>query len=204
MGSEMCIRDSSQAQFRPISRLPLVSKILEKIAVRHWFLPFINNIDASQFAYLPRCGSGTTSALTIMYNSILRYLDSKSGAIRLLALDFSKAFDRLPFQSIIQSSIFLKLPKQAIAWLMSYVNNRCQCVSVNDKYSSWRVLPSGVPQGSILGPLLFSITLASLEPLFNNSRMIKYADDITLLHFVRSAADDLLQRELDNLSLIHI
>ena len=192
-------RPSSPAHFRPISRLCVVSKILEKLVVRHWFLPYIKNLDPSQFAYIPRQGSGTISALTLLYDDIVRYLDSKSGGVRLLSVDFSKAFDKLPFQTILKSCTSAGLPIQAINWLSSYLCDRRQCVSLHDSRSSWYSLPSGVPQGSIIGPLLFSITLASLHPIRSNSKMIKYADDISLVHFVRNASDDSLQDEFDNI-----
>ena len=192
-------KPSTPADYRPISRLPLASKILEKLVARHWVLPHIKNLDVSQFAYIPRQGSGTVSALTLLYDNITRYLDSKSGAVRLLTVDFSKAFDRLPFQTILRSCVSAGLPVQAINWLFSYLSDRRQCVSLHNDVSTWQFLPSGVPQGSIIGPLLFSITVASLRPLHNNSRMIKYADDISLLHFIRCPKDDLLQSEFNHI-----
>ena len=191
-------KPSSPAQYRPISLLPCVSKVLEKLVVRHWLLPYLKNFDVSQFAYVARPGSGTVSALTLMYNRILRYLDSSSGAVRLMTLDFSKAFDKLPFQTILRSCIKLKLPTRAIIWLSSYLTGRWQCVSFQNSASSWFSLPSGVPQGSIIGPLLFSIAVADLVPIHENTSVIKYADDITLLHFMRSVDDDFLQSEFNN------
>ena len=189
---------SLPCHFRPISLLPLVSKILEKLVVRHWILPYISDLDKSQFAYVPRSGSGTTSALTFMHNRIVSYLDARSGAVRLLALDFSKAFDTLPFDTIIQSCRKANIPSQAVNWISSYLNNRRQSVHFHGSSSLWRSLPSGVPQGSIIGPLLFSISASQLLPLHENSTVVKYADDITILHFMRNNEDDNLQSELNN------
>ena len=78
-----------------------------------------------------------------------------------------------------------------------FLFNRQQRVLWNNCYSPWSVIPSGVPQGSVLGPLLFTLVVNDLKPLFSNSCIIKYADDVSLLHFVRSSSDDHLQEEFD-------
>lgn len=149
--------------------------------------------------YIPRQGSGTISPLTLLYDNILRYLDGKSGVVRLLSVHFSKVFDKFPFQTILRSCIDGRLLTQFINWLYSYLNGRRQCVSLPNSISSWHSLPSGVPQGSKIGPLLFSITSSTLHPRHNNSRMIKYVDDVSLLHFLRSFNDGLLHNEFDHI-----
>ena len=78
-----------------------------------------------------------------------------------------------------------------------FLFNRQQRVFGNNCNSPWSVIPSGVPQGSVLGPLLFTLVVNDLKPLFSNSCIIKYADDVSLLHFVRSSSDDHLQEEFD-------
>lgn len=125
----------SPCHFHPISLLPLASKILEKLVVRHWLLSFISNLDASQFAYIPRSGSGTMSALTYMHNLIISYLDAKSGAVRLLSLDFSKAFDTLLFQTIIESCMKVNVPKQTTNWISSYLSGRRQYIRLHGSSS---------------------------------------------------------------------
>ncbi|MEL7309090.1 MAG: reverse transcriptase domain-containing protein [Pseudomonadota bacterium] len=129
----------------------------------------------------------------------MSFLDVKSGAVRLLAFDYSKAFDKLPHASIIKSCIKCRVPSQCVPWLISYLSGRRQRVVIGDDVSSWVSPQSGVPQGSILGPLLFCCVMADLSPIHDNSMLIKYADDITLLHSVRSSSDDRLQEEFDNI-----
>jgi hypothetical protein len=186
------------SDFRPISLLPVVSKVFEKLVARFWILPYIKHMDGSQFAYLPRIGSGTSTALTLIYDSIIRFLDSTSGAVRLMALDFAKAFDSLPHDAILRACVRCGLPSQTIQWLRSYLNDRSQCTRCSNSVSPWSSVPCGVAQGSVLGPLLFCISISSLNTVCHNSRIIKYADDVTLLHFMRNSYEDNLQAEFDN------
>jgi hypothetical protein len=161
-------------------------------------IPFIRQLDTSQFAYVPRIGSGTSTVLTLINNDIVRYLDGTSGVVRLLALDFAKAFDSLPHRTIIRDCIASGLPAQAVRWLHSYLSDRRQCTRIKDVLSAWSKVSSGVPQGSIIGPLLFCICISSLKAKYPNSHLFKYADDVTILHFLRDSNEDCLQLELDN------
>lgn len=193
-----CPNPRSPSNFRPISLLPIVSKVIEKLVARYWLIPFIKQLDSSQFAYVPRIGSGTSTVLTLINNDIVRYLDGTSGAVRLLALDFAKAFDSLPHRTIIRDCISCGLPIQAVRWLQSYLSDRQQCTRSKDVLSGWSSVTSGVPQGSIIGPLLFCICMSSLKAQCPNSRLLKYADDVTILHFLRDCNEDFLQLELNN------
>ena len=115
-----CSHPCDVSHFRPISLLPILSKVLERAAARHWILPHnFSSANPSQFAYIPGSGKGTTSVLTLMQHEILEFLDS-SGAVRLLSIDFAKTFDKIPHSGIIEASIRFRLPKEAISWLMSF------------------------------------------------------------------------------------
>ena len=92
------------------------------------------------------------------------------------------------------------MPTQAIQWLDSYLTNRRQRTKCNGSVSAWCSVPSGVPQGSVLGPLLFCISMSSLKAVCSNTRIIKYADDVTLLHFIRDSSEDCLQTEMDSVA----
>ena len=184
--------------YRPISLLPVISKVLEKLVYRKWFRTIIRKLDLQQFAFIPRIGQGTTTALTFLIHHILSFLDTP-GCVRLLMVDFSKAFDRLPHDVILSSLSTLNAPKELVIWISSYLAQRSQCVKIGDKRSAWFDAPSGVPQGSVLAPLLFAIAINDLRPICNNSVMIKFADDVCLLHFLRSSNDDDLHNELEHI-----
>jgi len=188
------------SDFRPISLLPILSKTLERLVVQKWISPHLSHGDKSQFAYLSLPGRGTTCATTLIYHSVLRHLDCDSGAVRLLSIDFAKAFDKLPHNSILSALVSYNIPAGVVLWVQDFLNCRLQRVCLGPTSSQWRPVPSGVPQGSVLGPLLFCAVISSLQPVFPNSKIVKYADDVNLLHFVRDHHEDRLQEELNNIT----
>ena len=191
-------RASVVSDFRPISLLPILSKVFERLVSKHFIVPYIRDkLRSSQFAYVAGPGSGTCCSLTLMYDRILHFLDAP-GAVRVLSIDFSKAFDKILHRNIINSAVAFSLPSRFINWLQSYLSYRFQCVRVYDIFSSWSEIRSGVPQGSVLGPLLFCMSIDKFTSVSPNSMCIKYADDVTILHFVRNSSADSLQLEWEN------
>ena len=186
--------------YRPISLLPIMSKVLEKIILRRFVKDFSSSIDPLQFAFVPRKGQGTVSALTFIVHKIVSFLDTP-GAVRLLTLDFTKAFDRVPHATILHALVRKGASKELVTWTKSYLAHRFQRVRVGDNISQPFHAISGVPQGSVLGPFLFALCIDDLQPKFHNTCFVKFADDVCVLHFIREKKDDLLSQEYDSISL---
>ena len=193
-------RPSNVGHYRPISLLPVLSKMLEKLVVKKFILPVVRDkVSSTQFAYISRPGSGTIPALILAYHRILEFLDSSSGAVRVLTVDFAKAFDSILHSRILSACKLFDIPVFVMEWVRCFLSSRKQRVVVDGTVSSWISISSGVPQGSVVGPVLFCLAVDSLSPVCANSAVIKYADDVTFLHFVRNVSDDALQCEWDNL-----
>lgn len=193
-------KPSSITDFRPISILPVVSKVFERLVSKKYVLPLIKDrVNPSQFAFIPRPGAGTTSALVLAQHHILRFLDTSSGAVRLMSVDLSKAFDKLPHPVIVSACQKFHLSPLIVKWVISFLSCRSQRVFYKNLFSKWCDVLSGVPQGSVLGPVLFALSVDEFSPSCSNTNLIKYADDFLFLHYVRNYVDDNLQNEWDHL-----
>ena len=175
-------------------------KVFERIVLTKFILPNVtSSIHPSQFAYVPRPGTGTTSPLVLLYHHILEFLDSSSGAVRVLSVDFSKAFDKLSHSAIVDACLRLGLNAVFIRWIRSFLCDRLQRVVCGNSVSPWVQISSGVPQGSVLGPILFCLVIDQLSPVCSNTKMVKYADDVVFLHFLPTPSSDHLQLEWNSL-----
>lgn len=168
--------------YRPISNLPFISKTLERVVSKQLTTYLQDNhlFNHLQSAY--RKHHSTETALLRVHNDILIALDSGYEVI-LLLIDFSSAFDTIDHQ-ILLNRLHSKfgITGPALAWFESYLSHRTQSVIVNNTKSSPSVLQYGVPQGSVLGPLLFTLYASPLEDLINSHDIdgMFYADDSQL------------------------
>jgi hypothetical protein len=179
------LKNPTISDYRPISLLPLISKAFERLVLKKWVFPVIvHKLDRWQFAFTPGPGKGCTNALTLIQHLTLSHLDEKSGAVRMLLVDLSKAFDKATRSSVISALDGLKISPLIIYWIHNYMSNRYQAVRINGNNSAWMEVTSGVPQGSVMGPVLFAAIMDELKPKCSNSSLIKYADDLTLLHYI--------------------
>ena len=164
--------------YRPVSILPAISKIFERLL----FCQINDFMDSKISKY--QCGFrnffSAQHCLILMLEKWRTSVDNKGCAGSLLT-DLSKAFDCLNHDLLIAKLEAYGFDYLSLNLISSYLSNRYQRVRINSSYSLWSEIITGVPQGSILGPLIFNIYLSDLFLFEMNSVIINYADDNTPL-----------------------
>ena len=186
--------------YRPITILPVASKILEK-CVHSQVLNYLEEnklLSDSQFGYRPH--RSTELAATLFLDNIRENMD-KGQLTGAIFIDLRKAFD-----TISHSLIVSKLPNYGISgiekeWFTNYLFAREQCVSVNGEQSSFKPVKCGVPQGSILGPLLFIMHFNGIVASLNNCKILMYADD-TVIYYSHKDIEVIEKKLQDDLASI--
>ena len=166
--------------YRPISLLSNISKLLEKLMYSrlYSFLNIYNCITELQFGF--RANHSTSHALVSITEQIREALDTGHFACGIF-IDLQKAFDTVDHDILVSKLDYYGVRGIAKSWFTSYLHNRKQFVSINGFNSSLKSINFGVPQGSVLGPLLFLICINDLNISVKNSVMHHFADDTNLL-----------------------
>lgn len=179
--------------YRPISKLCVIAKILERIvydqvysALKHAFSPF-------QHGFLR--GKSTVTNL-ILLNDFLTAAMDKGNQVDVIYTDYNKAFDRIDHFILLQKLNSMGIRGDLLRWFSSYLENRSQAVALHNYTSSWISVPSGCPQGSLLGPLLFTVYVNDIDACLRSSKLLCFADDMKIFAAI-SSLDDMSALQAD-------
>ncbi len=171
-GGDLSLMDN----YRPISKLCILSKILETLVNKQLtqYLNDYNILSSNQSGFCK--GHSTTTATLKVLNDIVESLDNKQHCVCLF-IDLSKAFDTVDHNILLDRLRWVGLSEHVMLWFTAYLKGRNQCVQVEGVRSDLLEVVKGVPQGSVLGPLLFSIYINCLDFNIDKARFHLYADD---------------------------
>ena len=185
--------------YRPISLTSHVIKMFEKILRKHivQFMNEQNLFNVNQHGF--RSGRSCLSQLLEQFDLILNILEDDANA-DVVYLDFSKAFDKVDHAIALQKIKNLGIDGEIYNWLESFLSARFQTVIVNGVKSDPQIVISGVPQGSVLGPLIFLILIGDIDKEVIHSSVKSFADDTRATKSVKSTEDvQQLQNDLDKI-----
>ena len=185
-------------KYRPVSLTSVVSKCLEGI-LRDRILKYLEDnklMSPRQFGFLPRSSTAM---------QLLEVMEKWSGSweshdpVDVIYLDFQKAFDKVPHYRLLEKTKRLGVSQEVVDWLWDFLTGRVQRVFVNGSGSGEVAVVSGIPQGTVLGPLLFLLYVNDM-PRIVRSDLLMFADDTKIFRPIRHPSDrEVLQEDLNAL-----
>ncbi|GAB1603590.1 hypothetical protein Ahia01_000640300, partial [Argonauta hians] len=191
---------SLPCNYRPVSLTSHLTKAFERVICSQIseFLETNSLLDPNQHGF--RSNRNCLTQLTRYIDDVLNSL-AQGSSVDALYLDFSKAFDKVDHHTLLNKLSQTGIRGKLLAWIEYFLTNRTQRVSVDGTLSGPANVTSGVPQGTVLGPLLFIIYINDITNSVEHSNIAIFADDSKLWRTIDGAADrDLLQRDLSSVN----
>ena len=186
--------------YRPVSILSVISKVLERVVYNQLegYLSDKNLLFDYQSGFRRKF---STETCLIHLTDFIRFQMDRSNLVGMLLLDLQKAFDTVDHSILLMKLEALGLNNSAVSWFASYLTDRHQLVDVSGTFSSSAPISCGVPQGSILGPLLFLVYVNDMSAVVKH-KLLLYADDSAILVTGKNkeSIENMLSSELDRVS----
>ncbi|KAJ0169577.1 hypothetical protein K1T71_013710 [Dendrolimus kikuchii] len=184
--------------YRGISILNTVAKVFERIVYKDLYPIISFSLPDRQHGFLKK--RSTITNLACFTDYVLKNMEG-GGQVDVIYTDFEKAFDRVDHNILIDKLNKLGVHGDLLRWLKSYLSCRSQAVVLGGYRSDFIKIPTGVPQGSHLGPLLYNAYIYDINDCLKNSEYLMYADDKKIFFRIKSEIDCLrIQSDLDCLS----
>jgi hypothetical protein len=192
--------DYLRTNYRPVSLLSCLGKILEKIVFKYVYNHFRDNflLTVWQSGFL--IGHSTVTQLIEIHTKFCKAV-SEGKEIKVVFLDISKAFDRVWHKGLLEKLSKFGIRGSLLDWFTSYLRDRIQRVIINGQCSEWTSIKAGVPQGSVLGPLLFLVYINDIVNVVKNCNIRLFADDTCLFIEIdnKDTAEELVNEDLNHI-----
>ncbi len=185
--------------YRPVALTSVVMKSFERLVLAYLKASTGPLLDPLQFAY--RANRSVDDAVNMGLHFTLQHLDRPGTYVRILFVDFSSAFNTIILDTLQNKLTQLSVPTSVCQWINSFLTDRQQLVRLGKYTSSTRTISTGAPQGCVLSPLLFSLYTNDCTSKDPSVKLLKFADDTTLIGLIQDGDESAYRQEVKELAV---